>query len=110
MTVRNLRKIRTVCKDALTSSRAARRRFGGHWSNAPRLPWHVRILCSDSHIGFIGGLHVVLARTDPICLCHLADPRHCCGGQHLRAIPSFTQHPLWLMTAAYVVLGLGCLL
>jgi hypothetical protein len=26
------------------------------------------------------------------------------------AIPSFTQHPLWLMTAAYVVLGLGCLL
>ncbi len=25
------------------------------------------------------------------------------------AIPGFTQHPLWLMTAAYVVLALGCL-
>ncbi|MGZ4986997.1 MAG: hypothetical protein ACXWBP_03050 [Limisphaerales bacterium] len=26
------------------------------------------------------------------------------------AIPYFTQHPLWLMTAAYVVLAFGCFL
>ncbi len=25
------------------------------------------------------------------------------------AIPYFTQHPLWIMTAAYVVLALGCI-